>query len=187
MRTSSFQASFPSDTQEMEVTVKWFNLEKGFGFVACSQGNEDIFLHFSALQQTGKNQVNEGDILLCEVGPGKKGRQVVRVIDIKPGEGGSAPMSEDQESSGHPLRRRSRKPHTGPSDKIESLTGIIKWFNPHKGFGFAAPEEGGSDVFIHASLLHPTGLRTLETGQKIRMQVTDSSRGREAVELELAD
>jgi cold shock CspA family protein len=36
-------------------------------------------------------------------------------------------------------------------------------------------------------LLHPTGLRTLETGQKIRMQVTDSSRGREAVELELAE
>jgi CspA family cold shock protein len=173
----------------MEVTVKWFNPDKGFGFVAPLHGTEDIFLHFSALQKIGKDQVNEGDTLICEVGPGKKGRQVVRVAEIRPGTGipSSSDREDDRDQSGHPLRRRTRRAPNPLSDKVEELVGSVKWFNPHKGFGFASPEEGGADVFIHASLLHPTGLKTLETGQRIRMQVSDSPRGREAVELELVD
>lgn len=192
MSISSFQAAYPADTQKMEVIVKWFNPEKGFGFVSPSdpQEGEDIFLHLSALRTMGRDQVQEGDILVCQIGPGKKGRQVVQVLEIRPGEpsSGNSKASSNQSFSNSSFSRRQPRRAPSPSrEGTETLTGIVKWFNPHKGFGFVSPEEGGADVFVHASLLHSTGVRTLEPDQKIRMQVTDSARGREAIEIELVD
>lgn len=46
-------------------------------------------------------------------------------------------------------------------------TGIVKWFNANKGFGFIQPEAGGSDVFVHISAIERAGLATLVEGQKV--------------------
>ena len=62
-------------------TVKWFNGEKGFGFIAREQG-DDVFVHFSAIQGTGYKTLEEGQRVEFDVGPGRKGEEAqnVRVI-----------------------------------------------------------------------------------------------------------
>ena len=54
-------------------------------------------------------------------------------------------------------------------------TGIVKWFNPTKGFGFIQPEQGGNDVFIHISALERAGIRTLNEGQRINYELVTSN------------
>jgi CspA family cold shock protein len=63
-------------------TVKWFNADKGYGFIA-SDGGEDVFVHFTAIQATGYRSLNEGQIVEFDVEPGRKGAQAanVRVVD----------------------------------------------------------------------------------------------------------
>lgn len=62
-------------------TVKWFNGEKGFGFIAREQG-DDVFVHFSAIQGDGYKSLEEGQRVEFDVGPGRKGEEAqnVRVI-----------------------------------------------------------------------------------------------------------
>ena len=66
--------------------------------------------------------------------------------------------------------------------------GIVKWFNPTKGFGFIAPDTGGKDIFVHISAVQKAGMRTLNEGQKIGFEVEQQQNGRSAaVELTKAD
>ena len=58
-------------------------------------------------------------------------------------------------------------------------TGIVKWFNAQKGFGFIQPDNGGKDVFVHISAVERAGLNGLNEGQKISYEI-QSERGREA-------
>ena len=55
-------------------------------------------------------------------------------------------------------------------------TGIVKWFNPTKGYGFIQPEQGGSDVFVHISAVERAGLKGLKDGQKISFDLISDSR-----------
>lgn len=67
-------------------------------------------------------------------------------------------------------------------------TGVVKWFNPEKGFGFIQPDEGGSDVFVHISAVERAGVRSLPDGQKIQYDLEEDRRGRSsAVNLVLLD
>ncbi len=56
-------------------------------------------------------------------------------------------------------------------------TGVVKWFNPTKGFGFIQPDQGGSDVFVHISSLERAGLSTLNEGQKLSYELA-TNKGR---------
>ena len=58
--------------------------------------------------------------------------------------------------------------------------GTVKWFNDAKGFGFIAPDEGGSDVFVHFSALTGSGFKTLAEGQKVTFDVTTGAKGPQA-------
>jgi CspA family cold shock protein len=62
-------------------TVKWFNAEKGFGFIA-REGADDVFVHFSAIQGDGYRSLEEGQRVEFDVGPGRKGEEAqnVRVV-----------------------------------------------------------------------------------------------------------
>ena len=55
-------------------------------------------------------------------------------------------------------------------------TGTVKFYNSTKGFGFIAPEDGGKDVFVHATALEAAGMRGLVEGQKISFDVQDDRR-----------
>jgi len=55
-------------------------------------------------------------------------------------------------------------------------TGVVKWFNAQKGFGFIQPESGGTDVFVHISAVERAGLRGLAEGQKVDFELVADSR-----------
>jgi CspA family cold shock protein len=66
--------------------------------------------------------------------------------------------------------------------------GIVKWFNPTKGYGFIAPDTGGKDVFVHISAVQKAGLRSLNEGQKVGFEIETQQNGRNAaVELSQTD
>lgn len=62
-------------------------------------------------------------------------------------------------------------------------TGIVKWFNGQKGFGFIQPTNGGNDVFVHISALERAGISNLNEGQKVSFELkTDKMRGKVSAE-----
>jgi CspA family cold shock protein len=155
-------------------TVKWFNAQKGFGFVAVDDGSGDAFLHIGTLQAAGRETLLPGAKLRIQVSQGMKGRQVARVLEV-----------DDSTATAAPPRRepgRFARPDTPTAAAIE-VTGTVKWFNDDKGFGFAAAEGGGKDVFIHISILDRSGLTGLAQGQRVSMRVVETPKGREATSI----
>jgi CspA family cold shock protein len=76
-------AAAPVEEEDMpEGTVKWFNGEKGFGFIAPDQGDKDVFVHYSAIAGSGFKSLEEGQRVAFEVSQGQKGPQAdnVRVL-----------------------------------------------------------------------------------------------------------
>ncbi len=65
----------------MQGTVKWFNAEKGFGFISAESGN-DVFVHFSAIQSDGYRTLEEGQKVEFEVVDGAKGPQAANVVRL---------------------------------------------------------------------------------------------------------
>jgi cold shock protein len=167
---------------EVGATVKWFNGQKGFGFVELADGTGDAFLHVAVLQAAGRQSVLPGAKMRVATAQGPKGRQVARVIDV------------DESTAAEPPRR----PREGgggvgrPRDAVRDLSsavemsGTVKWFNTEKGFGFIAPAGGGKDVFIHISVLGRSGLTGLAEGQQVSMRVVETPKGREALSVSLA-
>ncbi|MDR2256054.1 MAG: cold-shock protein [Arthrobacter sp.] len=62
-------------------------------------------------------------------------------------------------------------------------TGIVKWFNSEKGFGFIAPDDGSADVFAHFSAIQGTGHRNLEEGQHVEFEVVEGPKGLQAADI----
>ncbi|GIG67028.1 cold-shock protein [Phytomonospora sp. NPDC050363] len=63
-------------------TVKWFNADKGFGFIAPDDGGADLFVHFSAIQSSGYRSLDEGQKVEFEVTQGQKGPQADNVRPV---------------------------------------------------------------------------------------------------------
>lgn len=64
-------------------------------------------------------------------------------------------------------------------------TGVVKWFNPTKGYGFVQPDAGGADVFIHITAVQQAGLRALNEGQKISFELATTKGKTSAVNLQV--
>ncbi len=168
---SSFDMSpAPDQGFQTEAVVKWFNLTKGFGFVAPVDGSSDAFIHSSVVSHAGLRDLAEGTKMLVTIGDGAKGRQVLSIIQVLGM--GDIPASASA----------SRAAPTGPE---EELTGMVKWFKPDKGFGFVTPDDGGRDVFVHRTIVLRAGADSLESGQKVKMSVQTASKGREATSIEI--
>ena len=174
---SSYETQSPGEGVQIEAVVKWFNLTKGFGFVAPQDNTPDAFLHMSVLARAGLQHVAEGTKLLVTIGDGPKGRQVLQILQIL---GMSeVPMESSRGGGGY-----GGGASLGP---VEDVSGTVKWFKPDKGFGFVTPDDGGKDVFVHKTVVLRAGAAFLDPGQRVRMQIQTASKGREATQITLLD
>jgi cold shock protein len=153
--------------------VKWFNSEKGFGFIELSDGSGDAFLNGGVLAQSGTATVQPGETLEVRVGPGHKGPHVTEVLSV-------------DSSTAAPIGSRRSSPQATTSDgpSVEE-TGTVKWFNPDRGYGFIAPNGGGRDVFVHISALERSGIEGLTEGQTVVVEVVEGRKGPEAARIRL--
>lgn len=207
------QAMSADEGTQCKAAVKWFNVSKGFGFVAPEDGQGDAFLHISVLNRAGLQQIGDGAELSCMIAPGNKGRQVTRILEVisegsgnSGGDQGSAYGGRQEHSSGYGGRHdqssgygsrgsyggyandshgygKGRPPAEGPEVEVN---GTVKWFKPDKGFGFVAADDGDKDIFVHKSLLRRANINELESGQRVRVRATNAAKGREATWIALA-
>jgi CspA family cold shock protein len=158
----------------VSATVKWYNPEKGFGFVQLPSGG-DAFLHVSVVERSGNSTVPPGATLKVRTAPGQKGMQVTEILSVD----ASTALQEQ------PRRPRPERPYQ-PSDQaaVEEI-GTVKWYNPDKGFGFIVRDRGGKDIFVHASALNRGGLAGLSEGQRVAVDMIEGGKGPEAVNIRL--
>jgi len=156
----------------VQAVVKWYNPDKGFGFVELANGSGDAFLHVSVVERSGRVSVPPGATLEVRAGPGPKGPQVTEILSV------------DASTAGleQPRRTRPERSAYPPADRttVEEL-GTVKWFNSSKGFGFIASDHGGKDIFVHASVLERAGIMGLADGQRVAVDVAQGQKGPEAV------
>jgi cold shock protein len=177
-----FPTSAPSviEGPPTEATVKWFNPDKGFGFVTLSNGSGDAFLHISVLQAAGRDAILPGAKLHAHVGPGPKGSQVTRILDIDE----SAAIAEPPRGDRSPAPRGTRNT-IDPSTAVE-VRGTVKWFSRDKGFGFVRADDGEKDIFVHISVLEKAGINGLAEGGQVTLRAVQTPKGREAISIALA-
>lgn len=143
-------------------TVKFFNSQKGFGFIAQESGGEDVFVHISAVERAGLEGLAEGQELefnLVDRG-GKVSAQDLQVV----GDVIAAPAAD----AGPPKREL-----TG-----EKATGTVKFFNATKGFGFLVRDDGQPDAFVHISAVERSGLTSINEGEKFEFDLEVDRRGK---------
>ena len=155
------------DAQCVIGQVKWFDFVKGYGFISSLE-NDDILLHQKCLRKSGFTHVAEGATVRCEVVRGASGLQASRVLAV-------------DNSSVYPAGAEIvlSTPVQAPEGPTEE--GVVKWFDRAKGYGFVCMGEGRTDVFIHMEVLRKSGIGVLHEGERLRVAVTEGSKGKHAV------
>lgn len=142
-------------------TVKFFNSQKGFGFIQQETGGEDVFVHISAVERAGLEGLAEGQELefnLVDRG-GKVSAQDLQVVgDV---------IAVEQKSAAP------RRELTG-----EKATGTVKFFNSMKGFGFLTRDDGQPDAFVHISAVERSGLSGIDEGERYEFDLEVDRRGK---------
>jgi len=157
--------------------VKFFNGQKGFGFIVRDDGGEDVFVHISAVEQAGLTGLAEGqplDFTLVDRG----GR--VSATDLKI-EGEPLPVTDrgpPRDAAAGP----GGAPRGGPQRQLtgEKSSGTVKFFNAMKGFGFIQRDDGQPDAFVHISAVERAGLTTLNEGDRLEFELEVDRRGKYA-------
>ena len=163
-------------------TVKWFNPVKGFGFLVPDDGSPDVFCHASAVRDAGYNTLLEGATVTCEVVEGGRGPAVSSIVSVDASTAIVEPRGRVELDRVRPGRRWVRNVPAGPA---EERSGLVKFYNAARGYGFVVPDDGGPDVFVPGIVLNRAGLGGLETGQRMSVMVEQGKRGLQATDIEI--
>lgn len=173
----------PGGGERLSGKIKWFNRSKGFGFIVPNDGSGDVFLPLAVLERSGFGEAPDGADITFEWVQGPKGRAATQVLELDASSAAPRPARE-----GRPPRRDyddGGGGGGGSSGPTEQVDGVVKWYDPARGFGFILPSDGGKDVFVHVTALRRAGIDDLQPGQNVRMQVAQARRGREAAAIQL--
>jgi cold shock protein len=178
-----------------EGEVKWYNASKGFGFIAQPEG-EDVYVHRTALQRSGIDQVNEGDRVgynLVEYRGRIQANDVTMIAQAAPSagggdRGGNRDRGHDRggDRGGYRDGGQSGGGQAAPALVDDAVhRGAVKFYNSEKGFGFIQPDDGAVDIFFHISgmLCREPALESGETvvfrmaNHRGRLNAVDVDRG----------
>ena len=142
--------------------VKFFNIQKGFGFISRDDGGEDVFVHISAVERAGLEGLAENQELqfnLVDRG-GKISASDLQVVgDV---------IAVESRAAAAPQREL-----TG-----DKATGTVKFFNAMKGFGFITRDDGQPDAFVHICAVERSGLQGLNEGDRLEFDLEVDRRGK---------
>jgi CspA family cold shock protein len=143
--------------------VKFFKPQKGCGFSVRDDGGEDVFVHISAVEQAGLTDLADGQPLEFTL-VDRGGRISATNLRIE-----GEPMAVER------AERAPERKLTG-----EKATGVVKFFNAMKGFGFIQRDDGQPDAFVHISAVERAGMPTLNEGDKLEFEIEVDRRGKYA-------
>lgn len=143
-------------------TVKFFNGQKGFGFIQQDGGGEDVFVHISAVERAGLEGLAEGQEL------------EFNLVDR-----GGKVSAQDLQIVGEVIQP-SQRPAAAPQRELtgEKATGTVKFFNATKGFGFLTRDDGQPDAFVHISAVERSGLTSINEGERYQFDLEVDRRGK---------
>lgn len=153
----------PQVVGEAKGIVKFFNPQKGFGFIVRDDGGEDVFVHISAVEQAGLSDLAEGQPLEFTL-VDRGGRVSATNLRID-----GEPMAVER------AERAPQRQLTG-----EKAEGTVKFFNAMKGFGFIQRDDGQPDAFVHISAVERAGIPTLNEGDRLAFELEVDRRGKYA-------
>lgn len=134
-----------------EGTVRWFDADRGFGFIALGQDAEDLYVHASEIvSHDAMKSLREGQVVEFEIGEGDRG----------------------------PQARRVRVTADRAADTPLGVLGTVSWYEPAKGYGFVTPDGDGTEIFVHSSAIVGGGV--LSEGQRVAFLVVDGEKGPQA-------
>jgi CspA family cold shock protein len=151
----------PQVVGEGKGVVKFFNPQKGFGFIVRDDGGEDVFVHISAVEQAGLTDLADGQPLEFTL-VDRGGRISATNLRID-----GEPMAVER------AERAPERKLTG-----EKATGVVKFFNAMKGFGFIQRDDGQPDAFVHISAVERAGMPTLNEGDRLEFEIEVDRRGK---------
>ena len=166
-------------SRRVMAAVKWFNPAKGFGFLVPDDGGPDVFCHASVVRDAGYDTLPQGATVTCEVTEGQQGPMVSSIVAVDASTAMTQPAGRAE-----PYRDR-RERRWDRAEPAEERSGVVKFYNAAKGYGFVVPDNGGPDVFLHGSMLNRAGLGGLEPGQRVNVMVEQGARGPQARDIEL--
>jgi CspA family cold shock protein len=170
----------PQVVGEGKGVVKFFNAQKGFGFIVRDDGGADVFVHISAVEQAGLTGLADGqpvEFTLVDRG----GR--ISATDLKidgeplPVTDRAPPRDRDEGGFGG-----DRGGGGGPQRQLtgEKAQGTVKFFNAMKGFGFISRDDGQPDAFVHISAVERAGMVSLNEGDRLEFELEVDRRGKTA-------
>ena len=134
-----------------EGTVRWFDADRGFGFIALGQEAEDLYVHASEIvSDDAMKLLREGQVVEFEIGEGDRG----------------------------PQARRVRVTADHAADAPLGLLGTVAWYEPSKGYGFVTPDGDDREIFVHGSAIVGGGV--VSEGQRVAFLVVDGEKGPQA-------
>lgn len=153
---------------ELTGTVKWFDPNKGYGFITPKDGTADVLLHQTCLREAGQEIAYQGATLCCRVARRARGLQAVSVLRID----NSTALPEAHCRAAH---------HSPASLQLEKVgefrAARVKWFNRVRGYGFVTVDDNKPDVFIHMETLRRNGFELLQPGQPVQVRIGHGPKG----------
>ncbi|AYJ86183.1 cold-shock protein [Sphingomonas paeninsulae] len=163
--------------------VKFFNGQKGFGFVVRDDGAEDVFVHISAVEQAGLTGLAEGQPLgFTLVDRGGRISATDLKIDGEPMAVTDRGPPRDRDAAPAPRGGAGGGFGGAPQRELtgEKASGTVKFFNAMKGFGFIQRDDGQPDAFVHISAVERAGMTTLNEGDRLEFELEVDRRGKHA-------